>query len=203
MGIAKTYWDGLYNELLDGCIRRNTNLTKDFIKNLEKHPSIYYEVKKAKSIIEMGCGTGQMGVALQAISEGYYEGYDISTPAIEYAVNNFASDSIKFSDNNILDVNPGKHFDLSFSSNTLEHFKEPFVVVDRLLSFSDKLLLMLPYNEQDMRDGYDSEGGAGHVYAFTEDSFIDYMVHDWFTFFTHEWSQPPNPLQLVILISKE
>lgn len=200
---AIAYWTNLYSELMPDCIRRVNNLSNDYVAHILQHPITLQAVKDSKSIIEFGCGTGHLCYNFSQLNEARYFGYDISTSAIEAAKKIFDNNErLSFSDQNILEEELHSYFDLAISSNVIEHFKEPFPVVNKLLDLADRLLLLVPYNEIDLRDGYDSEGGAGHVYSFTENSFKDYKILDWFTFYTPEWSQPPVPLQMSILLCK-
>ena len=156
-------------------------------------------IQKKWNALEFGCGTGDLCRLLNDYHPAKYVGVDIAKFAIDYAIDSNENENVKFKNINILFEDIGK-YDLVITSNTLEHFKNPYVVIDRLLSIGDKLLMLLPYNEIELLDKYDCEGGAGHVFSFTENSFSNYEIIDWYTFYTPEWAMPPEPLQLVILI---
>jgi SAM-dependent methyltransferase len=95
---------------------------------------------------------------------------------------------------------------LMVCSNTLEHFKEPFIIIDKILKKCKFFLILVP-NEGTSDGGYSGEGSAGHVYTFNADSFSNYEVLDSFTFYSHGWTEGLNeglnPLQLCVLLKGE
>jgi len=202
--IAVNYWTNLYSAREQDCINRVSNLAKDFIASLSGQTPIKSPILRANNILEFGCGTGHLCSALSKINKKcIFVGADISTSAINIANKyHFENERLYFIDKDILYEKIDGHFDLVISSNTLEHFKDPFLAIEKLFEYGDSLLLLLPYDEKNIQDKYDVEGGAGHVYSFNENSFGRYKVIGWYTFFTHEWVQGENPLQMVILIKK-
>jgi SAM-dependent methyltransferase len=201
MSIAQDYWTQLYANNMEACVHRIKTLGEDFLATIDDHPTVKNVISNSKTILEFGCGTGDLIKLLSHRNPfALYVGVDISTAAIDYArLHNRLFNQIYYFNSDILTENfPG--CDLTITSNTLEHFKDPYVIIDKLLKTGKKLLILCPYNEQDLKDGYDSEGGAGHVFSFTEKSFERYEILDWYTFRTDEWAMPPDPKQLVILI---
>lgn len=204
MDEAIKYWDGLYGEAVSACSRRGYALSTDFLLALPFDNQISIGIYMADKILEFGCGTGELCKCLRMIKGdgSKIHGVEISKNAVNYAnVHNKVS-GVTYECVDIIKRPPTEYYDLVISSNTLEHFKDPFSVIDRLLFYGKELLLLVPYNET-LADGYDSEGGAGHVYSFTEHSFDRYNVVSWFTFFTHEWVSGKDPKQLAILLQKK
>jgi SAM-dependent methyltransferase len=197
------YWTSLYKERERDCVFRVYNITKDFINNVDD--ITLKTIQDAYFVFEFGCGTGEaLGLFSLLNLNANFVGVDISKSAIQIAKRRHKDNKrLVFYERNVIGQKPDTKYDLVFCSNTLEHFKDPFYVVEDLFKHGDKLLILVPYNEQDLRDGYDQEGGAGHVYSFTENSFKDYNVLSWFTFFTHEWLIGPEPLQMSVLIEKK
>jgi hypothetical protein len=74
-----------------------------------------------------------------------------------------------------------------------------------MLCIADNLIILVPYN-QPLTDGYECEGGAGHVFHFKDDSFINYDVIEWYTFSTNGWqhsSGGETPLQLCVWLKRK
>jgi SAM-dependent methyltransferase len=204
--IVVDYWTNLYDEYKIETIARVTNLARDLIKNLQ--PITRQAIETAEGILEFGCGTGHACVELADInkSERKVVGVEISKTAVDIAEKcHRTNPRVSILNKDILTDDLGKKFGfgLVFSSNTIEHFMNPWIVVDRLFYFAPKVLLLLPYDEKNLTDGYGGEGGAGHVYSFNENSFSDYKVLEWFTFFSHEWLIGEDPKQMAILIEKK
>lgn len=205
---AVEYWNNLYRDNMPACSRRIYALSSDFIAEMQNIPSkIVDYFNLGSKYLEFGCGTGELCKLLRIWrGHGSFIGVDIASSAIKYARVHNSGPGIEYWNVNLIDddkiLNAYGKFDMVISSNTLEHFKKPFPVIDKLLTYGEFLLLLVPYNDV-LSDGYDEEGGAGHVYSFNEHSFSDYNVLTWFTFFTHEWVSGPNPLQIAILITKK
>jgi len=196
---AISYWDNIYGSLTGDCIKRISNISHDFFIHVSQ--DLYKEIATARSVLEFGCGTGDFCKRMANYTFAYITGVDISNIAIECAKERFEDSRIKFHAVNILEEPMDGKYDLVFSSNTLEHFKDWKSVLDKLFEYAPKVLLLIPYKDS-LQDGYFGEGGAGHVSSFDENSFTGYNVIEWSTFFTHEWAQPPDPLQMIILLEK-
>jgi len=131
-------------------------------------------------------------------------GVDISTKAIEFANNHYRDSTLFYKTFDILKEDIKSFFDISVSSNTLEHFKNPHYVIDKMLSFSKNAIILVPYM-QPCNENYEGEGGAGHVFTFSESTFDKYEIIDYFIFKTNGWtfsSKGEDPLQLAILFTK-
>lgn len=196
MEAVKDYWNALYSENMDACKWRVINTSEDFLAALRGFSDELYDVfHNANSVIEFGCGTGYMSQFFRRVGVRFL-GVDICDVSIDYANKNFSDEFTRFACVDIQDVD--EKFDVSYSSNTLEHFKDPYLIIDKLLSISDVLFITVPYDQKDLED-YNGEGGAGHVFSFNKDSFSQYDVLLCETYFTHTWA---HGLQLLVVLKK-
>jgi len=175
------------------------SIPNDFIKILPDHSITYNSVKEATTVLDFAFGTGHMVYSLSKFTRAKFTGVEISGVAVGYATATYGNDRIKFYKRDILEEGLEKDYDLIVTSNTLEHFKDPYIPLNFLLSHCKELLILVP-NKGTANDGYNGEGSAGHVYSFSVDSFKDYEILDSFTFYTHGWTEGENPLQLVVLL---
>lgn len=119
------------------------------------------EMKTQKlALVDWGCAQGD-GTCVWAehIDAHQIIGVDFSPVAIEQAIQRYPN--IRFiNDDWLLETsNPPDQFDIVFSSNTLEHFREPYRVLNKLCDHAEKaIVLALPYREQ--------ERHAEHLFSF-------------------------------------
>lgn len=213
MSEAETYWAERYGHKMgvEHHSKQNADITEDFMLRLkyldvaDSGAKIAHEIRAAKKIIEVGCGTGELSAALKKRCKCEVVGTDLSQHAVLAARDKHPG--MRFETLNILTDNLEKFgkFDLAVSSNTLEHFKNPYAVIERMFFLSSRLLFVVPYN-QPLADGYEDEGGAGHVFRFTKRTFSRYKVLDEFMFETKGWqhsSKGEKPMQYAALIAKD
>ncbi len=204
---SKIYWEKRFDEAAIAHSQQNGQISSDFFLKIKKWKSFDDYIKKSNSILEVGCGTGEFCNTLFSQYPNTQKnilGTDISKKAILFASENYSNENLSFQvfdslNHNIEDLGG---FDLIVSSNTLEHFRDPYVVIDNMVENSKVVLILVPY-EQPCTDGYDKEGGAGHVFTFTLDSFVKYETLDSFEFETSGWqysSKGEKPLQLAVLL---
>jgi 2-polyprenyl-3-methyl-5-hydroxy-6-metoxy-1,4-benzoquinol methylase len=182
---------------------QNIYISGDFIKNMTQTIGEY--LNKSNSLIEIGCGTGELSYKLSQIFKLNITGTDLSPNGIEFANSKYVNENLTYKSFDCLKENISELYDLSICSNTLEHFLNPYEMIDRILDFSKNLIILVPYN-QPVTDGYSCEGGAGHVFQFTDESFNNYKVLDSFKFTTPGWqysSKGEIPTQLCIMITKK
>ena len=124
------------------------------------------------SLLDIGCALGDGCVLLKShFPEADISGADFSEAGIEKAKKK--SDEISFF---ILDISkedpPGK-YDYITLIHTLEHFNNPYPIVDKCLKFVDRaLIIQVPYVEQ-----FDSPylySRCTHRYLFNEKTFSGY-----------------------------
>lgn len=198
--MTNNYWNNQFGERAVPHSDQNKDISRDFFQKLNSTFNSMFE--NSQSIIEIGCGTGEMS---KLISDKYNKnilGTDLSPVGIDFANKNYANSLTKFQVLNVLTDAIGETYDLAVCSNILEHFRNPFAVIDKVLSICKYFVILVPYN-QPVTDGYDDEGGAGHVFQFTEQSFANYQVIDSFLFKTGGWqhsSAGEDPQQFAIIL---
>ncbi len=124
------------------------------------------------SLLDVGCALGE-GCALlkQRFPEAEISGADFSSVAIEKAGSKF--ENIEFLVLDIQKQDPPRKYDYVTLVHILEHFNNPFSIVDKCLLFVDKALLIeVPYVES-FRDPRLFSFGQ-HRYLFNERTFSEY-----------------------------
>lgn len=158
---SDSYWDDRFSsdwETNEGP-RQSRFFARLAIENL---PSWLIENVRSQSLTlaDWGCAQGDGTDVLGAhVDPKQLVGVDFSEVAIQQAARRYPS--IRFSTENWLDKTSGavEHFDVVFSSNTLEHFHGPWEVLESLGTRAKKaVVLALPYREMDRIDE--------HFYSF-------------------------------------
>lgn len=201
---ATEYWKDRYTSA-DGVFHhaeQNQQIAESLLRHVARlHP--IQEALASDEIIEIGCGTGELAALIkEQYGTRLYCATDFSRAAVKQA--QYLHPEVNFWVFDILKDTPHRRFDLLIASNVLEHFKAPHAVINNMFHFADKLLLVVPFN-QPVTDGYDEEGGAGHVYQFTEAEFHPYRVHVATRFRSKGWTHSScgeEPWQLLLLISQ-
>ncbi len=179
--------------------RQNKAISRDFFKEAVKRPK-FVKALASKRIIEVGSGTGELCALIhERFKPETLHGSDFSRAAVNVANKRYPW--VLYWVYDVLLDDPMGHYDLCVSSNVLEHFREPFTVLERMLDLAPTVLLIVPYR-QDVLDGFDGEGGAGHVSAFAKRSFRFFSIVDAFTFRTEGWQHGRNPQQLAVLLRR-
>lgn len=205
MSSAGDYWSVRYTDPEGIKHHRNQNLTitRDFVRACQFRKP-FTDALAQRSIIEVGCGTGEMAAYLKRLyNTRIYYATDMSRDAVKTAQERFPQ--VNFWVYDVLRDPPPIYCFLCLSSNTLEHFTNPSEVIEKMFELGKQLLLLVPY-AQPTTDDFDHEGGAGHVSTFTEETFADYNVVDMFTFETKGWahsSAGEKPMQFAVLINAD
>ena len=159
----KDYWDNRFKtDDWDNSFGREQTLFFYKIAMVNIPKWLKNEINKYNlSICDLGCAEGDgTNLIHQEFPNSNIVGVDFSQSAICRAEESFSNVSFECSD--MLAFN--KHFDIIFSSNTLEHFSDPKEVLKTILKLSDKyLILLLPFQEINRIDE--------HFYSFDYDSF--------------------------------
>lgn len=206
MNGARAYWAGRYSEqdAIKHHSDQNRAITRDFLQAVEWGGPIHATLRGAKSILEVGCGTGELAAE---ILDRFHPVWLLATDASAEAVAAgrerhpevpFAACALENAQ--ILDL--GARVDLVICSNTLEHFRKPHQAIKAMFTVGRQLLLLVPYR-QPVTDSYDGEGGAGHVSKFSLTSFRRYRIVDSVVFATEGWtysSKGETPKQLAVLL---
>ncbi len=206
-GSATTYWNGRYTDpdATNHHILQNLQLSRDLMTNIKNSPVMDEAFRSAHTILEVGCGTGDLSARIER-SYGPRTLYatDFSRAAVNVAQKRYPR--INFWVWDVLsDTFEDRIFDLAISSNTLEHFTEPLDVIDRIFEYARDVLIVVPY-KQPLADGFDGEGGAGHVATFNKGTFSRYNVRSSVVFYSKGWqhsSKGESPRQLAVLLRKK
>src|SRR5450830_802399 len=156
-----TYWDGRFStdwESFEGP-RQSRFFARLAIENLPHW--LFDEIRRDHlSLVDWGCAQGDgTDVLASYIDAGQLSGVDFSAVAIEQASQRYPA--IEFLNEDWLAAAQAGHkkFDVVFSSNTLEHFHQPYDVLRILGQRASKaIVLALPYRERDRIDE--------HFYSF-------------------------------------
>lgn len=198
--MSRIYWNKQFRERQIPHSEQNDTISEDFIKSDFFKNEVYNLLKNSTSVLELGCGTGEFSKKIYDMFGIPTIGTDISEEAISFANKNFANNNLKYEYKGFEDIN--NNFDFCICSNVLEHFKNPFIWMDKFINLSKYFLILVPYN-QPTTDGYDNEGGAGHVFCFTEQTFDKYNVLNFYKFKTNGWQHSScgeDPMQLAIVL---
>lgn len=106
------------------------------------------EIKKDNlTLCDMGCALGDGVNILGKFLDCYIEGVDFSEEAIVKAKNRFPQHNFMVGD--ILTDEFSKVYDIIFSSNTLEHFINPWEIVNKFSYIAKKyIVLLIPFEEE-------------------------------------------------------
>ena len=148
---SSDYWDSRFStdwESFDGP-RQSRFFAQLAIDNL---PAWLFEQvrKESLTVADWGCAQGDgTDVLANFINSEQLVGVDFSETAIEQASERYPK--IAFRNENWLEnSNNEESFDIIFSSNTLEHFSNPYEVLEILTQKAKKaVVLALPYREKE------------------------------------------------------
>jgi len=202
----KGSWENDYSKELLHHSHQNKMISIDFIKKCKKNSNFDLILKKSNSILDFGCGSGELSYFIKKeYKSNTITGVETSDMAVNVASFLYSSEGINF-----LLINPEDNissignFDLVICSQVLEHFKDPYKIIDKILNISEFAIIIVPYNQLSLGK-YEKEGGLEHVYSFTEKSFNKYNIIDSFVFETLGWDYSSNgeqPKELAVLIKK-
>jgi ubiquinone/menaquinone biosynthesis C-methylase UbiE len=196
-------WDKHYSIKLFSHSFQNYLISKDFINSLPA--DIFKYFYNSNFIVDFGCGTGELLFLLNKRFKGkLFLGCDIAESALNFAKARYGNKNIDFKTiKKIQELD--QYFlkaDILICSNTLEHFKDPFKIVDELLRRCKYLGIIVPYR-QTLGDVYEYEGGLGHVFSFEKESFKNYSVLNSFIFRSIGWDYSvgqEEPKQIVYFL---
>ena len=204
MGTAIEYWDGRYTlpEGIEHHARQNETIARDFSRNVQTRYPFRHELNE-KLVVEVGCGTGDLSSILTDVHYCSIEGTDLSGLAVEIAKIRFPH--LIFKQHDILRDPPVGQYEVAIASNVIEHFKNPRRVINKMFKMAPSVIIVSPYN-QPLSDGYEAEGGAGHVSTITYGTFDPYDLVTSFLFRTDGWQHSTAgevPTQIAAVLRKK
>lgn len=102
--------------------------------------------REQMTICDWGCAEGDATDVFASHYSTPVTGVDFAQPGIERARSYYPDR--QFLHANFLEEDNGERFDIVFSSNTLEHFKDPFSTLERVASRAKRhVVLLLPFQE--------------------------------------------------------
>lgn len=157
---TKSYWDRRFLE--DWQIRGGEDQSRFFSKiALESFPVwLTTYVKKSNiSFCDWGCAFGDgTKILKQQLQIQDVVGIDISENAIETAKKKYPDIYFKAAD--FISDSQEQAFDIIFSSNTLEHFEDPWKTINTLSRLAKKhLIILIPFEEKGILE-------EEHYYSF-------------------------------------
>jgi SAM-dependent methyltransferase len=200
-------WEINYIDSLLHHSHQNKLISLDFLKAIKKRKLFLDQIKNSNSILELACGTGELSHFInQKYNTQKIIGLEISESAVKIADFLYSNNNLSFVKINPEDkLNEFGKFDTVICSQLLEHFSKPDIMIEKMFEVAPVVIAIIPY-DQPIIDTYTEEGGGGHVYRFTEDSFKLYKIIDSVIFETLGWdysSKGETPKQLAVLISKK
>lgn len=211
--VLHDFWERQYAERPKPNADQNAKRSTDFLSLLDskyrvdmKHHVISNAFRESKTIIDVGCGTGEFCSQLKSrFPHLNVSGVDISESAIEIAKTKGNIDFVRAIDvlNEDLSELVNKDYDTAYIADVLEHFKDPYAMIDRVFTFAKQVLILSPYNQGKL-DAYTTEGGQGHAFRFDENSMNRYEVVSQILFTTPAWQhvsvEGEIPTQIAYLI---
>lgn len=200
---ARSYWDTEFAGNPQHHSAQNGVIARDLIRMVDGTGGIQSNIDFRRAlmsprIIEIGCGTGEFcGRIAFAFEPDTLLGTDLSEEAVKLARGRYPR--LEFEVLDVTKRKPKGKWDLCIASNVLEHFRDPHAVIRRVFKFAPLLLAVVPLGQQQL-DEWECEGGAGHVFSFDHQSFIDYRIVAHFTFQTDGWQSDSSSKQWAVLL---
>ena len=136
-----------------------------------EHYSYFFDLlpkNKKFSLLDVGCAVGDGCVLIKKkFPLADVTGLDQSTVGIEIAKKK--EKSIKYIARNLLKGDIPGHYDYITLVDTLEHFHNPFPILDNCLKHADSVIVRVPYKQK-----LPFKRLRHHKYSFDENTFKDY-----------------------------
>lgn len=152
---SEKYWDGRFAD--DWVSKEGPRQSRFFSRlAIDNLPGwLLYELRnKNLSVADWGCAQGDgTDVWASYVGVGHLTGIDFSHIAIDQAKHRYPAIEFKCEDWISDGEASQKIYDVVFSSNTLEHFHNPYETLGRVSKYAQKaIILALPYREIDRID---------------------------------------------------
>ena len=150
---SKEYWEKRFDEDWDQ--KGGPDQSRFFARlTTESFPSWFWDVvrKNHMTVADWGCAEGAGTDWLTSYLALPVVGIDFSSNAIKTAETRYPAVEFRCEDW-LDDAQPGSMLDVVISSNTLEHFFDPFTVLRAISGHANKAVaLLLPYREVERED---------------------------------------------------
>lgn len=208
-GISKKendWWDREYIHAFHHHSFQNKTISRDFINEAKRNATFSNLFSKSTCFAELWSWTGELSHFLsKSFSFENICGFEVAETAVWIANELYGNARLKYRSITVTDqLDQYGKFDFAICSNTLEHFKNPFAIIEKAFNLSDILIVIVPYNQPPSLD-YEYEGWPDHVFRFDEFSFPDYDTLDFFIFRTGGWqvsSAWEEALEMAIILKK-
>ena len=167
------HWDSAFKKGAQWETDHGRHQTRLFAEAFCKRTQLEFE--GAQTLLDCGCALGDaLPVFARRFPNARLHGCDISSVAIHRA-NEWLSGLASFS------VTPMEEitgmYDMIYTSNTLEHFRDYKEKAKTLLQHCKYLCILVPYNEQRIGKDLEYDPHSEHVTTFREHSF-DFLLKE-------------------------
>ena len=187
---SEKYWREVYDSAnpgnkLHSLITQTEAIAKDFTANIT--PAFDKVFSQSKRMLEVACGPGDISNSLQ-------EKYDIDVLGTDFAPTIIKEAQKRFPHGtySVLDIFETEQivalgkWDIILAANVIEHYREPYKILETLQRFCDYVIIIVPLNEPNISNKHQ---GESHCTIFDETSFSKYNVVDNFTFTSTGWTK--------------
>jgi SAM-dependent methyltransferase len=139
------------------------------------HDFFVDRVARDASVLDVGCGKGELAYDLAERAGAYVTGIDVNREALEFARSRFASDRLELVEADARTWEPGRTFDLVVLSNVLEHVADRVGLLRRLSTVArpERFLIRVPVLERDWSVGLRRDLGVFHFSDPTHETEYD------------------------------
>ncbi|MDO4632659.1 MAG: glycosyltransferase [Eubacteriales bacterium] len=196
---SKEYWDHRFDT---DWLEFGGDQQSSFFANLlcELMPKdVVEEIEKNQySVCDMGCALGDSIPVLQYALGVPVDGMDFSAEAIAQAKRKYMANNLFVGD--LTDLKLEKRYDVTISSNVMEHFAEPWKILKNLSEVTDRyIIVMVPYRETLEIDE--------HEYHFNESNIPlqmgEFSLHYVKTADGRDYENTSYPDQQILLVYKK
>lgn len=191
-------WNTQFDNMLSHHSSQNLKISTDFLNTC----NFNHIFGNAQTLLEIGCGTGELSKLLsEKFTNLKIVATDYAKSSIDYANTNYKKDSVTYKQLDIIKEEIEENYDVIISSNTLEHFKNYKLIINKILPKCKYAIFIIPHHEtlNDLHL-YEYEGGICHCSSFTLNSFNEYSLLSSYDFTTDGWFGPNSNSQLTVLL---
>jgi len=92
------------------------------------------DIKQSESVLDLGCGTGNLTSQMRKMSKGRIVGVDVSEGMIQEAIKKYKNEEIEFYVKSAYDLSFDNDFDVIFCNSTFQWFKNVEIALSRIYS---------------------------------------------------------------------